>query len=161
METTLLKTIPSLLSETIHESLGEICGLLQQKVPHYTWVGFYFMNHRKKQLHLGPYSGKPTDHNIIPFGKGICGQVAVSGETYLAENVEEEDNYIACSVDVRSEIVVPLYVGDGLVAQLDIDSDQVNAFTEADEKFLKEVCSLLARTYGSQLEFENFFPSDH
>ncbi|HAD98081.1 MAG TPA: histidine kinase [Cryomorphaceae bacterium] len=157
MYTELLNQINKLLSKPVKEALQECCKLLEDKTEHYTWVGFYFMNHRTRQLHLGPYTGAPTDHTIIPFGKGICGQVAVSGTTYLAEDVSEESNYIACSMDVRSEIVLPVYHGAELVAQLDIDSNTLNAFSPEDEAFLQEICTRIGKTYGSQLRFENFF----
>ena len=69
-------------NETIDfgEKLSALCTLLNQSLPHYTWVGFYFADHLSKTLHLGPYSGAETEHTSIPFGKGICGQVAVSEE---------------------------------------------------------------------------------
>jgi GAF domain-containing protein len=69
---------------------------------------FYFANQESKTLHLGPYVGAETDHTVIPFGKGICGQVAVSNENFVVPDVAAQDNYIACSFTVKSEIVVPL-----------------------------------------------------
>jgi GAF domain-containing protein len=139
------------------ESLLNVCKLLNTNGKNYNWVGFYFMNHQTQELHLGPYVGKPTEHLIIPFGKGICGQVAVSGETYVADNVMEEGNYIACSLDVKSEIVVPIYANHKLVAQLDIDSDIVENFTKEDDAFLDEICSELGDLFGGKLSFTNFF----
>jgi len=149
-----IKELSSLIynSGGLHQSLQQICNCLITDVNYYTWVGFYFMNYTNKTLHLGPFAGKPTDHLIIPFGKGICGQVAQSGSTYIAENVNEESNYIACSVDVKSEIVVPLYVGQELIAQIDIDSDEVNAFGKEDEKLLKDIAELLAKKYPNELK---------
>ena len=157
MDTDLLNKVTPIFTKPVKEALQECCNLLANEVEHYTWVGFYFMDHNARQLHLGPFTGAPTDHTIIPFGKGICGQVAVSGKTYLAADVSEESNYIACSLDVRSEIVMPIYHGTELLAQLDIDSNKLNAFGADDESFLKEVCSRIGETYGGQLRFENFF----
>ncbi len=137
------------------EILKSITEHLQKDTEKYTWVGFYHMNDTNRTLHLGQYTGKETDHTIIPYGKGICGQVAVSGSTYIAEDVTEESNYIACSVDVRSEIVVPIYYNDRLVAQLDVDSRRVNAFDEDDRKMLEEICALIGDNLGSEMVFEN------
>ncbi|MEQ9262063.1 MAG: GAF domain-containing protein [Owenweeksia sp.] len=160
-KTILLSEVNAALKKPVNEALLQICKLLENRVEHYTWVGFYFMNHNTRQLHLGPYVGAPTDHMVIPFGKGICGQVAISGKTYLADNVEEESNYIACSVDVRSEIVVPVYIGKELVAQLDIDSHKLHAFSSADEELLNEICLTIAKHFGRELRFNNFFGAPH
>lgn len=138
-------------------SLLKVCELLNSNVKNYNWVGFYIMNHSTQNLHIGPYVGKPTDHIIIPFGKGICGQVAVSGETYIADDVYSEGNYIACSIDVQSEIVVPIYVNHQLVAQLDIDSNQKGAFTEEDDQFLMGLCEKLATIMGESITYKRFF----
>lgn len=136
--------------------LEEIVKLVNTNYPKCIWVGFYFMNHKTQQLHLGPFVGTPTDHTIIPFGKGICGQVAVSGETYIADNVQEESNYIACSLGVQSEIVVPIYDEDTLVAQLDIDSNTLMAFTDTDRKFLEQVCEEIGTHLGPELHLPSF-----
>lgn len=116
-----------------------ICDFLRENVPYYDWVGFYFRNGEKEELKLGPYAGKPTDHTIIPFGKGICGQVAVSNKNFVVPDVQAQDNYIACSINVKSEIVVPLFVNGENVGQIDIDSDTLDPFTEEDERFLEFV----------------------
>ena len=97
-------------TKSVDTRLGEICELLRSNVNHYDWVGFYFKNGDKEELKLGPYAGAPTDHTIIPFGKGICGQVAVSNENFVVPDVAAQDNYIACSITVKSEIVVPLFI---------------------------------------------------
>lgn len=133
------------------DSLANICDLLKANVKNYHWVGFYFMNNETQTLHLGPYAGKKTDHITIPFGKGICGQVADSGETFVVDNINLEDNYIACSVDVKSEIVLPIYMDGKLIAQLDIDSNTLNAFTEDDKEFLELLCSKIAKGLGNSL----------
>lgn len=119
------------------EKLQYICDLLQNMVEHYDWVGFYFANAQTQTLHLGPYAGAPTDHTVIPFGKGICGQVAVSNSNFIVPDVLAQDNYIACSTTVKSEIVIPLFVNGENIGQIDIDSHKINAFTEEDEKFLE------------------------
>jgi L-methionine (R)-S-oxide reductase len=83
------------------EKLYKICELLEQNIDYYTWVGFYFANHDTQTLHLGPYVGAPTDHTVIPFGKGICGQVAVSNQNFVVPDVVAQDNYIACSFNTE------------------------------------------------------------
>jgi L-methionine (R)-S-oxide reductase len=132
----------------LDKALLKTCQVLHENLDSYDWVGFYFMDHQSKKLHLGPYVGEPTDHTIIEFGKGICGQVAVSGKTYLAEDVQAESNYIACSIDVKSEIVVPFYLNNELIGQIDIDSKLKSAFSQKDELFLLEINQLLASYYA-------------
>ncbi|RYC51928.1 GAF domain-containing protein [Flagellimonas olearia] len=124
-------------SKTVDTRLGEICELLRSEVSYYDWVGFYFRNGDKEELKLGPYAGAPTDHTIIPFGKGICGQVAVSNQNFVVPDVAAQDNYIACSITVKAEIVVPLFVNGENVGQIDIDSNTPDPFSEEDERFLE------------------------
>lgn len=127
------------------DKLQEICKLLKNHVDHYDWVGFYFRNGTKEELKLGPYEGAPTDHTIIPFGKGICGQVAISNQNFVVPDVQAQDNYIACSITVKSEIVVPLFVNGENIGQIDIDSNTPDPFTEEDERFLEFVNSEVAK----------------
>ena len=121
------------------EKLQQLCDWLRQEIPYYNWVGFYFANHENKTLHLGPYAGEATDHTVIPFGKGICGQVAESNQNFVVPDVQAQDNYIACSFTVKSEIVVPLFVQGKNIGQIDIDSHVLDPFTAADERFLEWV----------------------
>ena len=129
------------------EKLLAICTLLNAEIPHYNWVGFYFANHENKTLHLGPYIGAPTDHTVIPFGKGICGQVAESNQNFVVPDVSAQDNYIACSFTVKSEIVVPLFVNGVNIGQIDIDSHELDHFTTDDERFLEYVNEQVATLY--------------
>lgn len=129
------------------EILFAICELLNKEVPYYNWVGFYFANHETKTLHLGPYVGAPTDHTVIPFGKGICGQVAESNANFVVPDVKAQDNYIACSLTVKSEIVVPLFVEGKNIGQIDIDSHEIDPFSEADERFLEFVNQEIASLF--------------
>ena len=131
-------------SRSLDHTLQLICELLKKAVPHYDWVGFYFKNGNKEELNLGPYAGTSTDHTTIPFGKGICGQVAVSNENFVVPDVKAQDNYIACNINVKSEIVVPLFVNRENIGQIDIDSKAINPFTEHDERFLEFVCQSVA-----------------
>lgn len=129
------------------EKLKSLCLYLQNTVSYYNWVGFYFANHETKTLHLGPYVGAPTDHVVIPFGKGICGQVATSNANFVVPDVAAQDNYIACSFTVKSEIVVPLFVQGKNIGQIDIDSHVLDPFTEADERFLEFVNGEVAKLF--------------
>ncbi|MBA4321019.1 MAG: histidine kinase [Flavobacterium sp.] len=129
------------------EKLLKICELLSNSIDYYNWVGFYFANQETKTLHLGPYVGAETDHTVIPFGKGICGQVAVSNENFVVPDVAAQDNYIACSFTVKSEIVVPLFVNGENIGQIDIDSHVLNPFTEEDERFLEFVNQQVATLF--------------
>ena len=125
--------------KTRDEKLLAMCQLLTDSVSYYNWVGFYFANHETQTLHLGPYVGAQTDHTVIPFGKGICGQVAVSNSNFVVPDVSAQDNYIACSFTVKSEIVIPLFVNGVNIGQIDIDSHELDPFSEADERFLEYV----------------------
>ncbi len=150
----LLTNLKPLVSEIVlepiktrDEKLLAICQLLTDSVSYYNWVGFYFANHETQTLHLGPYVGAPTDHTVIPFGKGICGQVAVSNSNFVVPDVSAQDNYIACSFTVKSEIVVPLFVGGINIGQIDIDSHELDPFSEADERFLEYVNEEVAKLF--------------
>ncbi|MBP1838191.1 GAF domain-containing protein [Formosa algae] len=140
-----VETILTQTNKTLDERLLAVCELLDQEVSYYNWVGFYFKNGDKNELKLGPYVGAPTDHTIIPFGKGICGQVAVSNENFVVPDVAAQDNYIACSITVKAEIVVPLFVNGENVGQIDIDSNTPDPFTAEDERFLEFVCAEVAK----------------
>jgi L-methionine (R)-S-oxide reductase len=140
--------IKSIITEenlNIDERLRKICGVLETNINYYNWVGFYFKNGDKDELKLGPYVGEPTDHNIIPFGKGICGQVAVSNQNFVVPDVAAQDNYIACSITVKAEIVIPIFVHDVNIGQIDIDSNTSDPFTQADERFLEFVCKEVSK----------------
>ena len=129
------------------EKLLSICELLQNTIDYYNWVGFYFANHESQTLHLGSYVGAETDHTVIPFGKGICGQVALSNQNFVVQDVTQQNNYLACSLTVKSEIVVPLFVNGINIGQIDIDSHALNPFTETDERFLEFVNEQIAKLF--------------
>lgn len=135
------------ISHSRDEKLLAICQLLNENIEYYNWVGFYFANHDTQTLHLGPYVGAETDHTVIPFGKGICGQVAQSNANFVVPDVAAQDNYIACSFTVKSEIVVPLFVDGVNIGQIDIDSHVIDPFTAEDERFLEFVNLEVAKLY--------------
>ena len=130
---------------SVEHRLEEICNLLRDNIAYYDWVGFYFKNGDKNELKLSSYAGEPTDHTIIPFGKGICGQVAESNSNFVVPDVKAQDNYIACSITVKAEIVVPLFVNGENIGQIDIDSNTIDPFTDKDERFLEFVNAEVAK----------------
>jgi len=125
--------------KTRDEILLKICQYLKTNIAHYNWVGFYIADLENRMLNLGPYSGAPTEHIRIPFGRGICGQAAETQETVSVQDVSGESNYLACSLDVKSEIVVPIFKNGQFVAELDIDSHQKNSFNDRDRRFLEKI----------------------
>lgn len=125
--------------------LHSICGLLAQEVPYYDWVGFYLIDQdHEGQLVLGPYVGAPTEHVRIPIGKGICGQAAATGRVFLVPDVLLEENYLSCSPEVRSEIVVPIMRGEKVLGELDIDSHSIDPFDGWDRALLEAICEMVA-----------------
>lgn len=144
----LKKRLLSILESPKHnteEKLEKVCHLLDQEISYFNWTGFYFKNGDKDELKLGPYVGAPTDHTIIPYGKGICGQVAVSNETFVVPDVNEESNYLSCSIDTKAEIVVPIFKDGKNVGQIDIDSHTIDPFTEEDKELLEWLCNEVSK----------------
>ena len=142
-----LKTkISSLVKDSINteKTLFKICEILRSNISYYDWVGFYFKNGSKQELKLGPYAGLETDHKIIPFGKGICGQVALTNKNFVVPDVKKQNNYISCNINVKSEIVIPIFVDGKNIGQIDIDSNILNPFSNRDEEFLEYVCAKVA-----------------
>ncbi|RPA89252.1 GAF domain-like protein [Choiromyces venosus 120613-1] len=111
---------------------------------HANWAGFYVLDPTiSKQLILGPFMGKVACQTI-EFGRGVCGKAADSGETQLVQDVHNFPGHIACDGETKSEIVVPIKVGEKVVAVIDIDSTVPSAFDEEDKKALET----LAKTLG-------------
>ena len=133
---------------SVDHRLTEVCELLEKNISYYDWVGFYFKNGDKNELKLRAFAGEPTDHLIIPFGKGICGQVAVTNKNFVVPDVKAQDNYIACSIYVKAEIVVPLFVNGENIGQIDIDSHTADPFSKEDELFLEFVNEEIAKILG-------------
>jgi L-methionine (R)-S-oxide reductase len=137
------------------ESLQFICDYLKNNIEGYDWVGFYF--HEDSFLVLKNYCGLKTEHTRIPFGKGICGQTAESNKPIVVENVNNEKNYISCNINVKSEIVVPLFYKNKNIGQNDIDSNTLNRFKNDDLEFLEKVNKIVAKKFKFSLKFDIFF----
>ena len=129
-------------------AMRETVTLLKTRLPHYTWAGIYLLE--GEELVLGPYLGKPSPHTRIPLGRGICGAAATERATIVVDDVNSDPRYLACSIETRSEIVVPIMTADGRVlGELDIDSDQPAAFGAADRELLEAVAASLAPKLSS------------
>ena len=130
--------------KSTNEKQQIICDFLKNEVPYYDWVGFYFKNGEKEELKLAEFAGEPTEHTIIHFGKGICGQVAVTNQNFVVQDVSEQTNYISCGWKVKSEIVIPIMVRNKNIGKIDIDSHTSNPFSNADEELLMYICKKVA-----------------
>ena len=126
--------------------LSQVVTLLRRERPHYHWVGVYLL--QEGELVLGPYVGKPTLHTRIPLNQGICGAAASTGQTIIVDDVNADPRYLACSLETRAEIVVPIVLKGHVLGEIDIDSDQLAAFTPHDRELLQAVAALLAETIG-------------
>lgn len=115
---------------------------LKDRVPDYTWVGIYLLE--GDELVLGPFRGKPSPHTRIPLGRGICGAAATEKQTIIVDDVNADARYLACSLETKSEIVVPIMTGARVLGEIDIDSDRLAAFTSADRALLERVAALIA-----------------
>jgi GAF domain-containing protein len=125
--------------------LKAVCRLLKENVLHYNWVGFYIVDKKRQdELVLGPFEGEPTQHVRIAFGKGICGQAAKLRKTFLVQDVSKETNYLSCSTNVKSEIVIPIFRDGEIVGELDIDSHSLSPFMKEDTIFLKKIGEMVS-----------------
>src|SRR3954468_18854416 len=123
-------------------AMERVVEALKREMPHYTWVGIYVLD--GDELVLGPFLGKPSPHTRIPLGNGICGAAATEKATIVVDDVNADPRYLACSIETKSEIVVPIMRGDEVLGEIDIDSDRPAAFGAADCALLEPVAALLA-----------------
>jgi len=124
-----------------------ICELLAVSVSHYDWVGIYIADNEKKQLNLVPYVGKNTSYVKIPFGEGVCGQVAEKQVMIVVQDVSKKENYLSCGLEVKSEIAVPIIEDNVFVGEIDIDSFVLAPFTDKDEELLTEVAEHVSKLF--------------
>ena len=128
----------------VENILQDICDLLRSEIDHYDWVGFYIAEESEETLYLGPFSGEPTEHVAIPYGRGICGQAVVAKDVFVVQDVSKETNYLSCSPKVKSEIVVPIYRDGKIIGEIDIDSHSLSPFTDEDREFLEKLAEKVA-----------------
>ena len=118
--------------------LQQVCDYLLENIENCNWAGYYLVDpSRKEELFLRPYAGEPTGHARIGFGKGICGQAAASGKTFIITDVKAESNYLSCNPEVRSEIVVPVFHDLIMIGEIDLDSHIHDGFSEDDRILLE------------------------
>jgi L-methionine (R)-S-oxide reductase len=130
---------------TRDEALREAVRVLKQERDYYNWVGIYLLEGDTLVLHN--YVGKPTEHARIPVGQGVCGTAVARRANQIVGDVTKLDNYLACSLETRAEIVVLIRRGPEIFGQIDIDSDSENVFTQEDESLLSRVADSLARKF--------------
>jgi L-methionine (R)-S-oxide reductase len=124
-----------------------IVGLLHENLTRYNWVGFYMIEKESERdmLVLGPFKGTMTPHARIPLNQGICGAAASSGKTVIVDDVNKDSRYLACSLETKSEIVVPVFVKGKVAGELDIDSHFLAAFGPEDRKLCEHAAALLGK----------------
>src|SRR5260221_6529663 len=103
-------------------AMKQTVRLLKDAIPYYTWAGIYLLE--GDELVLGPYVGKPSPHTRIPLGRGICGAAATTRQSIIVDDVNSDPRYLACSIETKSEIVVPILYGDRVLGEIDVDSDR-------------------------------------
>jgi L-methionine (R)-S-oxide reductase len=137
-------------SHSADELMEGLTVVLNKHMLKYNWVGFYMLEEDAEPptLLLGHYQGAMTPHTRISLHQGICGAAASSGKTVVVDDVSKDNRYLACSIETKSEIVVPIFVRGKVVGELDIDSHFLAAFTPEDRE-LVEYC---ARIVGTRLE---------
>ena len=131
-------------SSTGKQTREALVKFLNTLTPTYSWVGIYAVE--GKDLVLDAWAGPAaTEHTMIPIGKGVCGFAAKAGKTEIVSDVSKDPRYLECFLSTRSEIVVPISNQSGVLGEIDIDSDQLDAFSSVDREFLEVV----ARKAGS------------
>ncbi len=143
-----LKEIEELAAKTASGSqlMTQMAQLLHERMLKYNWVGFYMIEQggigAGEVLALGPFVGAMTPHTRSPLNQGLCGAAASTGKTVVVDDVHSDPRYLACSVETKSEIVVPIFVHGKVVGELDIDSHFHAAFG-AEDRALVEGCAAL------------------
>ena len=148
MKTEMLQTVVANVEDTLtsepdlSRAMERVVAILKREMPSYTWVGIYLLE--GDELVLGPFLGKPSPHTRIPLARGICGAAATGKQTIIVDDVNADPRYLACSLETRSEIVVPIIHDGDVLGEIDIDSDHVAAFGAPDKTMLEAVADLLA-----------------
>lgn len=122
-----------------------IVAIIAQHLPYYNWTGFYMLDpDNPEMLVLGPFRGAPTEHVRIPVSEGICGAAVAQNDTVIVDDVNSDPRYLACSLETRSEIVVPIRVNGSVVGEIDIDSHDLAAFSSQDKVFLEQCAAIVS-----------------
>jgi L-methionine (R)-S-oxide reductase len=136
-------------SGSAEDFMWEVVKLLHDRMPKYNWVGFYMLEKsvpaEPPMLVLGPFQGAMTPHTRIPLHQGICGAAASTGKTVVVDDVSKDPRYLACSVETKSEIVVPVFRRGKVAGELDIDSFFPAAFSEEDQELVEYCASLVGK----------------
>jgi L-methionine (R)-S-oxide reductase len=132
---------------TAKDLMQGVCKLLHERMLKYNWVGFYLLEPGAQPpvLVLGAFVGAMTPHTRIPLNQGICGAAASSGKTVVVDDVSKDPRYLACSLETKSEIVVPVFVQGQVVGELDIDSHFPAAFGPEDQKLVQHCAEIVGR----------------
>ena len=128
----------SSVSELYNKVVAELSA-----IPYYHWTGVYLLDGANRELILGNYIGAETEHTVIPVGTGVCGSAVEEKTDKIIYDVREESNYLACTLGTRSEIVVLIEDENKIFGQIDIDSDEVGAFDEVDQKYLRQISEMI------------------
>lgn len=133
-------------NKPLSQRLQQVMERLKASLPHFHWVGVYWLE--GDVLVLGPYAGPPTEHTRIPVGRGVCGTAVAQNANQIVHDVRERDNYLACNLETRSEIVVLIrHPQNGtILGQIDVDGPSVGAFDATDEAFLERLGQAIAQT---------------
>ncbi len=136
------------------ELMTQMVERLHERLLKYNWVGFYMIergDHNAPDiLALGPFVGAMTPHTRIPLNQGICGAAASSGKTVVVDDVKSDPRYLACSVETKSEIVVPVFVHGKVVGELDVDSHFSTAFGPEDRQLMEHCAGLVGHFLEKQ-----------
>src|SRR3954469_9692501 len=134
-------------SSSAQELMQLMVKLLHNRMLKYNWVGFYMLEPgaRPPMLVLGAFEGAMTPHTRIPLNQGICGAAASSGETVVVDDVSKDSRYLACSLETKSEIVVPVFVHGKIAGELDIDSHFPAAFTPEHQALVQHCAQLVGQ----------------
>ncbi len=124
-----------------------IVEIIPNRLPYYNWTGFYMLDLADPAtLVLGSYRGAPTEHVRIPVSQGICGAAVAQNSAVIVDDVTSDPRYLACSLEARSEIVVPIRANGVVVGEIDIDSHDLAAFSTQDKEFL-EACAAIVGAF--------------
>jgi L-methionine (R)-S-oxide reductase len=140
-------------SSTAKALMQGVCKLLHERMLKYNWVGFYILEPGTKPaiLVLESFTGAMTPHTRIPLNQGICGAAASSGKTIVVDDVSKDSRYLACSLETKSEIVVPIFVKNRVAGELDIDSHFAAAFGAEDQRLVQYCAELVGKKLEQSL----------